>query len=188
MNYDIEVLREYFGNIAKDIPSLGRVVDTEFSVFELLLECMWLAVDRKPGDSLEEYVVVVHKKVSGANSAVTRHLLSDLWLLMGPRDEHHSIESEVRMMDAELQNVTSRVQEIAVKHVRAVNDAACLQLDEVLRNLYQDRILQENSSACRNLWREVRSLAGTIEEKDASQEDGFEKEAMEPRCVFGCQM
>ena len=113
MNYDIEVLREYFGNIAKDIPSLGRVVDTQFSVFELLLECMWLAVGQTSSEknNLEEFVVVVHKR-TGADSQVTRHFLSDLWLLMGTKNQHQVVEETIRMMDADLQLLSARLKEV----------------------------------------------------------------------------
>lgn len=159
MNYDIEVLREYFGNIAKDIPSLGRVVDTEFSVFELLLECMWLAVGQTSSEknNLEEFVVVVHKR-TGADSQVTRHFLSDLWLLMGAKNQHQVVEETIRMMDADLQLLSTRLKEVESSKQYDNNDMTCVRLDEMLKASYQERILQEKSSVCGNILKNAKDL------------------------------
>jgi hypothetical protein len=159
MNYDVEVLQDYFSCHVKGTVPLERIVVNEFSVLILLMECMWLAVGKTDADSLEEFVLVVHKR-TGANSDVTRQFLSDLWVLVGPKNEHRAVENTIRMMDAELQHVSKQLEERSLTTTTVDNDMACLRLDEMLKNLYEDRILQEQSSVCGNIIRDVKELGG----------------------------
>ena len=168
MTYDIETLRDYFYNVAKESPPLARVVADELSVLAVILECMWLAVGQT-GDSLEEFIVVVHKR-TGADSNVTKHFLSDVWLLMAPSDEQHVIANAIRFMTAELDMVSKRMQE---KDAASPWKLSCgnsnsnsnskdllvgLRLPDMLQSMYQDRILQEKASVCGNLISNVRDL------------------------------
>jgi hypothetical protein len=145
ITYDVQVFQDYFQSLTQSIPPLMRLVSDELSIFVVLIECMWLAVGRTEGESLDEFVVVVHKRISGANPAVTRHFLSDLWLLMGPKNEHLSIEKEIKTMEAELKLMSTRVKEEAPYRRTTIDQSTCLRLDEVLRTLYEDKIIQENS-------------------------------------------
>lgn len=145
ITHDVKVFEEYFQSLVQEIPPLSRLVSDELSIFTVLIECMWLAVGRAEDQSLDEFVVVVHNKISGANPAVTKHFLSDLWLLMGPKNEHHAVEKEIKMMDAELKKMSARVKEGAPTNRTTLYQSAGLRLDEVLRTLYEERIIQENS-------------------------------------------
>jgi hypothetical protein len=166
MTYDIETLQDYFYNIAKESPPLARVVADELSVLAVILECMWLAVGQT-GDSLEEFIVVVHKR-TGANSNVTKHFLSDVWLLMAPSDEQHVIANTVRLMTAELDMVSKRMQEkeaaspwklpCGISNNNCKDPMVGLRLQDMLQSMYQDRILQEKASVCGNLINNVRDL------------------------------
>jgi hypothetical protein len=157
MNYDIEVLRDYFYSAAKESAPLGRVIANELSVLVVFSECMGLAVGQTGADSLEKFVVVVHKR-TGGDSEVTKHFLSDLWLLMGPKNEHLVVESAVRRMYAELQLVSARLKEKDSADSLARKDTIGLRLDEMLKTLYEERILQEKSSVCGNILRDVKEL------------------------------
>jgi hypothetical protein len=157
MNYDIEVLRDYFYSAAKESAPLGRVIANELSVLVVFSECMGLAVGQTGADSLEKFVVVVHKR-TGGDSEVTKHFLSDLWLLMGPKNEHLVVESAVRRMHAELQLVSARLKEKDSADSLARKDTIGLRLDEMLKTLYEERILQEKSSVCGNILRDVKEL------------------------------
>jgi hypothetical protein len=168
MTYDIETLRDYFYNLAKDNTPLARVVANELSVLPVILECMWLAVGQT-GDSLDEFIVVVHKR-TGADFNVTKHFLSDIWLLMAPSDQQHVIADAVRLMTAELDMVSKRMQEkdaaspwkLSLGNSTNSNSKADpmvgLKLQDMLQTMYQDRILQERASVCGNLINNVRDL------------------------------
>jgi hypothetical protein len=168
MSYDIQTLQDYFYNVAKESPPLARVVADELSVLAVILECMWLAVGQT-GDSLEEFIVVVHKR-TGADSNVTKHFLSDVWLLMAPSDEQHVIANAVRLMTAELDMVSKRMQEkdaaspwkLSCGNSNSNSDSkdpmVGLRLQDMLQSMYQDRILQEKASVCGNLINNVRDL------------------------------
>ena len=102
MTYDIEVLRDYFRCVvSKESEALNRIVLDEFSMLAIILECMWLAVDHSGGDtgdsSLEEFIVVVHKR-TGADSDVTKQFLSDIWLLIAPSDRRYVIDETINLM------------------------------------------------------------------------------------------
>jgi len=176
MTYDIQVFQEYFETLARHSPPLMRLVVDELSVFVVFIECMWLAVGRKENDSLDEYVVVVHKKISGADAAVTRHFLSDLWLLLGPKNEHYNIEKVVKRMDTELKLMSAMVKQEATSTRVTLDQSSCLRLDEVLHTMYEDRILQENSSLCVSFVKDIKDAkdrrSHSSDEEDSSN---FEK-------------
>ena len=159
MNYDVITLRDYFiDNTANGDAALGRIIVNEFSVLILLMECMHLAAGKDgSADSLEEFVVVVHKK-TGANSNVTRQFLSDLFVLCGPKNTHRDVENTVRMMDTELKLVSKQMKERRLTASTLTNETACLRLDETLRSLYEDRMLQERSSLCGHICRDFKVL------------------------------
>jgi hypothetical protein len=173
MSYDIETLRDYFYNVAKESPPLARVVANELSVLTVFLECMWLAVGQKTGDSLEEFVIVVHKR-TGADLNVTEHFLSDVWLLMAPSDEQHVIVNAARLVTAELDMISKRMHEKDAaspckpsfgdsnsnnnSNSNSKDPMVGLRLQDMLQNMYQDRILQEKASVCGNLISNVRDL------------------------------
>ena len=62
MMYDVELFRTYFENLTKDFPSLANVVEEEMSVLVLVHECLGIAVGSNGSSSLEEFVIVVHKR------------------------------------------------------------------------------------------------------------------------------
>ena len=159
MSYDIEVLRDYFHSVAKENVALGRVVANELSVLVVIFECMWLAVGKTGADSLDEFIVVVHKR-TGADADVTKHFLSDLWLLMAPSGDQHVIQSALIGISAELKLVSARMKEKDANSPWKANDNGFvgLRLDEMLKSLYEDRILQERTSLCGNILTNVKEL------------------------------
>jgi hypothetical protein len=164
MHYDIEVFQDYFNGLTKDNLSLKRIVMNELYVLSILVECMWLAAGETSGDSFENFAVVVHKR-TGADSIVTKHLLSDLWLLVGPKNKHKAIESAVSTMQEELQLVSNRLKENGGSpRNTSENEIPCSTLDSMLQNLYQDRIIQEQSSFCGNIIRDARELSRSLKQ------------------------
>ncbi len=80
MMYDIEVFQSYFQNLVGQLPELARLVDEELSVLVVIHECLLLATDAANGSTVEELIMVLHKR-TGANMHVTRYIMKDLWLL-----------------------------------------------------------------------------------------------------------
>jgi len=152
MNYDIDVIRDYFNCFAKESASLERVVTKELSVLVVILECMLIAVGQTKTENLEEFVLVVHKR-TGANSAVTKHFLSDLWLLLGEKNEHRMVESAIETMSADLNLLTKGLEE----KCRLDSRRSGTSLDHMLKSLYEDRIMYENT-LCGSLVKEMKDL------------------------------
>ena len=154
ISYDVKVFHDFFQQVAEGHSVLSRLITDELFVFVILIECMWLAVGRKHGN-LEEFILVVHQKISGANSAVTRHLLSDVWLLLGDKDEYRSVEQEVRLMDLDLQRLSAGLRERESPNAgmaSTINSrSTSFKLDEVLKCLYEDRVAEEALSLCGSL-------------------------------------
>lgn len=159
MTYDIEVLRDYFYSVSKESAALGRVVANELSVLLVILECMWLALGQTGADSLEEFIVVVHKR-TGADSEVTKHFLSDLWLLVAPADKQNVIRDMVKTMQLELQMVSLRMKETdAASPWKLKNsDTSYVRLDEMLKSMYDERNFQQQASLCGHILRDVKEL------------------------------
>jgi hypothetical protein len=160
ISYDVQVFQDFFLQVAEGHSLLARLITDELFVLVILIECMWLAVGRKH-DNLEEFILVVHQKISGANSAVTRHLLSDIWLLLGDKDEYRSVEQEVRLMDLDLQRLSAGIRERGESRKASVALAmssrnTSLRLDEVLKCLYEDRVAEETLSLCGSLGKYVK--------------------------------
>jgi len=152
MTYDIEVFRDFFEPLADENSVLSRIITEELFVFVILIECMSLAVGRTQ-ENLDKFILMVHKDISGADSTITRYLLSDIWLLLGDEKECLGIEQEVMRLDVDLQRVSAGVKEqektasLSVTRKRMTSNTS-LQLNEVLKCLYEDRITEEQPSLC----------------------------------------
>ena len=96
-------------------------------------------------------MVVVHKR-TGADPDVTRHFLSDIYVLLGSRKEYLAVEHQVRGMQDELERMTARVQEKRMAQVLGDNsNETTFRLDKMLRTVYEDRIAHEKLTLCGNL-------------------------------------
>ena len=150
MMYDIRILQDYFLKIDKDSQPFTRVVANELNSLTIIHEFLGLAVGHTGLDSLEEFMVVIHKR-SGANADVTRHFLNDLWFLAAPQEEKDSISVTFAIMKPELDLVSARMKETMKKpkpgNQREGKDATP-HLEQMLREYYEDRILQEKVSGC----------------------------------------
>lgn len=161
IKYDVQAFGDYFREVTDGNEALKRLVMNELSVLTLLLECMAYAAGQSGTDSLEEFVLVVHKR-TGAKSTITRYFLSDIYVLMARKmGEHHLVEQTVRRMKSDLDRVTERVNEKkdAFCLDQVSPETACFRLDEMLQALYEERILQEQASLCGTLVQDVKARA-----------------------------
>ncbi|CAB9502656.1 Exocyst complex component [Seminavis robusta] len=150
MMYDIRFLQDYFHKISQDSQPLTRVVANEMNTLTIIHEFLGLAVGHTGLDSLEEFMVVIHKR-SGANADVTRHFLNDLWFLAAPHEEKERINNTFALMKGELEMVSARMKE-SIKKPKMGNHPdgreVTPQLENTLREYYEDRIWQEKISGC----------------------------------------
>jgi hypothetical protein len=147
MMYDLELFRSYFENLTKEIPSLSNMVEEQLSILVLVHECLGIAVGNTDESSLEEFVIVLHKH-TGGNVEVTKHLLGDLWFLAAPRSQRKEIYNVVSLMQAELQMISMRMEEMAAPRNQQRDPLQGIKLVETLKDLYEERILQDQFSVC----------------------------------------
>lgn len=149
MMYDLELFRTYFENLIKELPSLGPVVEEEMSRLILVHECLSVAVSCT-GETLglEEFVIVVHKRLS-RNMEVTRHFMGDLWFLAAPPTHRNEIYNVIGLMQAEIQMLSLHMDEAAANKPKNDRDPLKgIKLTETLQDLYEERILQAQFSVC----------------------------------------
>lgn len=139
---DIAVLQDYFEDIAEKSIALARVISKEFSFLSLLVECMLQAGKSECAVvEIAEFVYAMHKE-TGANFEVTKFFMSDVWLLMGPKGEHHRVEASIDQMHEELRVFTVEdLETVAMANV----DMNGFKLHEVMFSLYHDRIKRERT-------------------------------------------
>jgi uncharacterized protein YutD len=147
MVYDLELFRIYFENLTKEIPSLSNTVEEQLSILVLVHECLGIAAGNTDDSSLEEFVIVLHKH-TGGNVEVTKHLLGDLWFLAAPRSQRKEIYNVVSLMQAELKMISMRMEEMAAPRNQQRDPLQGIKLVETLKDLYDERILQEQFSVC----------------------------------------
>jgi len=140
IGHDVQILRDYYQDIASGNMALTRVVSKEFSILTLLMECMNHAANESKEEILEGFVFAVHKE-TGFKADITRYLMSDIWLLMGRKGEHLAVEECVNRMHAALQVFTSE----DLKNVSSSKETTCFRLDKVLKTFYKDRSRWEQS-------------------------------------------
>jgi hypothetical protein len=153
--YDIEVFQNFFLTLSEGNSALTKIISNEFSVFRLLfLECSNYAVGQNSPDTLENFIIVIHKR-TGADSDITRHFLSDVFILMSEKRElNYCVRDSIRNMKDDLDMVKESIEEEKNSdlpaHARNA-DSAFFQLDEMLKEVYEERILQENTDFCGTL-------------------------------------
>lgn len=149
MMYDLELFRSYFENLTKEIPSLSRIVEEQLSILILVHECLGIAVGSTDESSLEEFIIVLHKRIGG-NVDVTKHLLGDLWFLAAPPSQRKEIYNLFSLMEAELLIISLHMEETdgnaPINQQR--DPLQGIKLVETLKDIYEERILQEQFSVC----------------------------------------
>ena len=151
MKYDIEVFEEFFFGLSEESTALAKIVSNEFSAFRLLfLECSSFAVGDSSPDFLKDFIIVVHKR-TGADSNITRHFLSDVFILMGEKKRNYFVRDSVHNMIDDLNKIKESLGEENEKgsptHGKG-SESSFFELDEMLKSVYSERILQEKTGIC----------------------------------------
>merc|ERR1712232_689423 len=84
MRGDIDVMREFFDELADAYPSLPRVIENEFGVLDTIYEL--LSIANGTSDSTDrDFVILLQKKIK--NIAITKYVVGDLFHMVNPAKE-----------------------------------------------------------------------------------------------------
>lgn len=142
MTDDISIMKRFFRRQCQtDGPIVQRIIDDDLGVLEVILEC----VGAKDVESLESFIVVIHKR-TGADPLVTAYFVADLWMLTTNDHTRTSIRRTLELLQPDLQMVTTRMNEGNSK--KKQDEFAFVRLDQMLKTMYEDRIAQGILPAC----------------------------------------
>lgn len=150
MKYDIEVFEDFFFALSEGSAALTKIISNEFSEFRLLfLECGSFAVGDSSPDFLKDFIIVVHKR-TGADSNITRHFLSDVFILLGEKERNYFVRDSIQNMKEDLDKIKESLGKENDKGLPGGkgSESSFFQLDEMLKAVYSERILQENAVYC----------------------------------------
>uniref|UniRef100_A0A7S4AIB5 Exocyst complex component Sec6 n=1 Tax=Pseudo-nitzschia australis TaxID=44445 RepID=A0A7S4AIB5_9STRA len=168
MTHDIQVFQNFFQDASNGSGILSKIVANEFSILgRLLLECSGCAAAASQSrttsqfgslseQNLEEFIVVVYKQ-TGADTDITRHFLSDVFMLMsGGDNKDWCVRDTVQNMKEDLDRIKESIGErnkdsppvVVQSTTTTTSNSSCFCLEDMLAAVYEDRILQENTTRC----------------------------------------
>ena len=157
MMYDIETFQTYFRQLARQTPALTKLVEHELDTLVVIHEFIGIAIGNVDITSREEFIVVLHKR-TGGNVAVTRCLVTDLWFLVAFPGKECDYNQTLDRMKVELEHISSRLEKADLSKPPATSgQLTCLRLDEMLKEFYTDRIIQESNPLCGALIHSVKA-------------------------------
>jgi hypothetical protein len=189
---DIAIIKEYFASKSGGNPTLARILANEVYVLELIYECLEAAAasnsdgnNRKNEEAgndddddafLQSFVLVLHKR-TGADLLVTKHFASDLFFLVNPRQALRTFQEGGGGLQQDLHLVSKRMEEEEAKRHGAGGgtngkpqngipnkpDLTLVDLDQMLRAYYEDRIVQGMLPICWTCLPKVEAEDGGME-------------------------
>ena len=144
MQDDIQLLQKCFGEHARNNVALARILTNEMRMLEVVYECL----AAEDADSLENMVVVLHKR-TGADVLVTRYFVGDLWALVSQENpsqkNNEFVKGVIQAVEPDLLMVSEGMREEGrslLVSTSKTTDLTFLRTDEMLRSIYEDRITQ----------------------------------------------
>lgn len=144
ISYDIQYIQNCFQGLANELPALARLVERELSVLIVIHEFLGIAVGRSSMDSLEQLIIVLHKR-TGGNLMVTHYLVGDLWFLVAPSAKKNSVHETIGAMKTELQMISKGMKETEPSDQPLDKYFTGLNLNEMLKDIYEERRMQEET-------------------------------------------
>lgn len=127
MRGDVTVMREYFDGLAETMPTLERIIESEFSVLEAVIEILSIAGGISKSDA-HDFILILQKRVR--NVAITKFVVGDLYHLIQPSEER-GIYELIDGMEDELAAVAPTDEQAATSaHDR--NTVPGLRTDEMM--------------------------------------------------------
>lgn len=136
MSDDIAIISEYL----EGHPELSRRIRPDLDTLHLIRESLG-ATDTA---ALEGFIIVLHKR-TGSDLLVTRQFVTDLQWLVGQVKSGKEAFDHVK---TDLQMVTKRVQEQKKQPTIVKNTSQLVRLDDMLKALYEDRLVQGLLPVC----------------------------------------
>jgi hypothetical protein len=84
MRADINVIREYFDGLSEAMPTLPRVIESEFAALETIIEILSIAAGMSTSD-IQDFALLLQKRIK--NVGITRLVICDLYHLVNPGKE-----------------------------------------------------------------------------------------------------
>jgi hypothetical protein len=137
---DIQVMKDFFMEKAAGNATLLRIITNDMGILELIHECL----DTEDAESLESFIVVIHKR-TGADPLVTRYFVGDLWMLTTHKRGHTYIHNAVEQLQPDLHMVTTRMKE---QSAYSDDELTFVRVDDMLKVLYEDRVAHGILPAC----------------------------------------
>lgn len=128
---DVQVMKDFFENLADSYPSLNRAVANEFEILDHIHEMMSIASGNS-SSSERDFIIVLQKRIQ--NITLTKYLVGDLYHLLGPSGER-TIYELVDSIEEELLAVAPD-DEQAVDICLARQTVPGLRLDQELAKLF----------------------------------------------------
>jgi hypothetical protein len=124
---DINVIREFFDELADSYPSLPRVIESEFAILDTVYELLTIA-NGTSQSAERDFVILLQKRIK--NIPITKYVVGDLWHLVSPGGEE-DIYNLIDSMEEELVAVAPTDEE-AFDVVLARQTVPGLRLDQEL--------------------------------------------------------
>lgn len=130
MSDDIAIISECF----ESHPELSRRIRPELDTLHLIRESLGVS----DTTTLESFIIVLHKR-TGSDPLITRQFVTDLQWLVGQARNGKEAFDHVK---SDLQMVTQHVKEQQQQPIIHKNTSQLVRLDDMLRALYEDRLVQ----------------------------------------------
>lgn len=140
MQDDVSLVKEFFRERTTETVALSRMLGDEMRILELIHECL----SAEDSNSLETFVLVIHK-LTGADGLVTRHFVSDLWMLTQRAERGRQLRQALSTLEPDLKMVSTGLQE---RLASRPPENSFVRVDQMLKALYEDRIVQGLLPVC----------------------------------------
>jgi len=127
MRGDAHIIREYFDGLAESMPTLRRVIEREFDLFEAVLELISIAAGISKSDA-QDFVLLLQKRVR--NVSITKFVVGDLYHLVNPGEER-TVYELIDTME-EVMSAVAPTDDKAVSIAKDRNTVPGLRIDQIL--------------------------------------------------------
>jgi hypothetical protein len=151
MRGDMQTIREYFEGQSESMPTLSRVIEREFKLFEAVIEIMAIAA-RISNSDVQDFIFVLQKSIR--NVAITKYVVGDLYHLVDPTVEHKIYEL-IDGMEEDLLAVAPQAPAAGRSTVPGlrIDQAMAKHIEETDRNRPLQAGTRERAEAALKSWR-----------------------------------
>jgi hypothetical protein len=123
----VVVMREYFDGLSESMPTMTRVIESEFSLLDSVIEILSIASGLSKSDA-HDFILLLQKRIR--NVPITKFVVGDLYHLVAPADERGVYEM-IDSMEEEMAAVAP-TDEHAFNAANDRNSVPGLRMDEMM--------------------------------------------------------